>query len=353
MNHRMSTRFLMSTVIISVLLALSAAAQETPATVPATQAAPARRIQLSPNIRPAAAPIARPVEAVKHAIVVSIDGLRPDLMLEADTPNLHSLMQRGCYSMWARTTPNSITLPSHVSMMTGVNPRRHDVEWNRDFDTVEPLYPRVPTLFEAAKRHGFTTAVAAGKLKFDMFDRPGVLDWRFIPAKAKCETAEVIGPACDIIREHKPDVMLVHFPSVDNVGHAIGWATPQQMQAIADADVAVGKLLDAMSDAQMTDSTLLIITADHGGAGQNHGPDDPRSRHIPWIAVGPGIRHHVDLTIYAKLTINTEDTFATVCWMMGIPPTLPDLDGVPVKLILEQKPTELLRNAPNRPPPAW
>ena len=63
--------------------------------------------------------------------------------------------------------------------------------------------------------------------------------------------------------------------------------------------------------------------------------------------------HHVDLTIYAKLQINTEDTFATVCWMMGIPPTLPDLDGVPVKLILEQKPKELLHNAPAKAPPAW
>src|SRR5947209_8146715 len=113
MNHRMSTRFLISTVIVSLLLALSAAAQETPATAPATRPAPGRRNQLSPNIRPAVPPTARPVEAVKHAIVVSIDGLRPDLMLEADTPNLHSLMQRGCYSMWARTTPNSITLPSH------------------------------------------------------------------------------------------------------------------------------------------------------------------------------------------------------------------------------------------------
>jgi predicted AlkP superfamily pyrophosphatase or phosphodiesterase len=334
---------------LTLLLPILSSAQPAPTTRPAANS----RQALSPWIRPAAPPTTRPVDAVHHAIVISIDGLRPDLMLIANTPNLHSLMQRGVYSMWARTTPNSITLPSHVSMMTGVNPRRHDIEWSRDFDTVEPLYPRVPTLFEAAKRHGYTTAVAAGKRKFDMFDRPGVLDWRYIPTAAKCETADVVGPACEIIREHKPDVMLIHFPSVDNVGHAIGWATPQQMKAIEDADAAVGQVLQALEDANLTNQTLLIVTSDHGGAGQNHGPDDARSRHIPWIAVGPGIRHHVDLTTYAKLQINTEDTFATVCWMMGIPPTLPDLDGVPVKLILEQKPKELLRPAPAKAPPAW
>ena len=320
------------------------------ASAPATQ--PASRPSLSPNIRPRANPTTRPVEAIRKAVVVSIDGLRPDLMLLARAPNIRGLLARGAYSMWARTTPNSITLPSHVSMMTGVSPRRHEIEWNRELPLKEPIYPRVPTLFEAAKRHGYTTAVAAGKQKFDMFDRPGVLDWRHIPTTITSETAAVIGPAVQIILQHQPDVMLVHLPSVDNVGHAIGWATPQQMKAIEDADAAVGQVVQALDDAGMTDSTLLIVTSDHGGAGRTHGPDDFRSRYIPWIAVGPGIRH-VDLTTYPKLVINTEDTFATVCWMLGIPPTLPDLDGVPVKLILEQKPPELLHTAPAIPPPSW
>ena len=154
----------------------------------------------SPFIRPKAAPTTRPVGQIRRVLVVSIDGLRPDLMLLGDTPNLHELMKRGCYTMWARTTPNSVTLPSHVSMMTGVSPRRHEVEWNREFKTVDPLYPRVPTLFEAAKCRGYTTAVAAGKSKFDMFDRPGVLDWKWIPTKTVVETADVIGPAVRILQ---------------------------------------------------------------------------------------------------------------------------------------------------------
>src|SRR5206468_1999611 len=158
-----------------------------------------------------------------------------------------------------------------------------------------------------------------------------------IPTASKCETADVLGPALEIIRGHAPEVMLVHFPSVDNTGHGIGWGSPEQMKAIEEADAAVGEVLKCLDERQLSESTLVIVTADHGGAGKSHGPDDPRSRHIPWIAVGPGIRTHVDLTSYAKLVINTEDTFATVCWMMGIPPTLADLDGVPVKVIVKQK----------------
>lgn len=293
------------------------------------------------------------MDAIRKAMVISIDGLRPDLLLLANCPNIRGMMARGSYSMWAKTTPNSITLPSHVSMMTGVTPRRHDVEWNRELKTVEPLYPRVPTLFEAAKRHGYTTAVAAGKDKFDMFDRPGVLDWKFIPARGSVRTPDVLKAAVDIIRQHQPDVMLVHFPSVDAAGHTKGWASATQMKTIEEADGAVGTLLATLEELKLADSTLVIVTADHGGAGRNHGPDDPRSRHIPWIAVGPGIRHGLDLTSYPKLTINTEDTFATTCWMLGIPPTVADLDGVPVKLILQPVDGELLHAAPTTAPSSW
>ena len=340
MTHR---RILLVLIAALISPAVVLAQQSDATTEPTTR--PTTRETISPNIRPPAKPGPRPVPQIRRAIVVSIDGLRPDLLLLARTPNLHELIARGAYSMWARTTPNSITLPSHVSMLTGVNPRRHEIEWNRDLPLKEPIYPRVPTLFEAAKRHGYTTALACGKEKFDLFDRAGVLNWKHIPKTQTSETSSVIGPAVQILREHHPDFMMVHLPSVDNVGHKIGWATPPQMAAIEDADAAVGRLLDALDDEDLTNSTLVIVTSDHGGAGKSHGPDDFRSRYIPWIAVGPGIRH-IDLTTYPKLVINTEDTFATVCWMLGIPPTLPDLDGVPVKLILEQKPVELMHAAP-------
>lgn len=347
------TNYRLLIVLLACLLAgpgLLLGQEAGPTTAPST--GPTTREALSPNLRPRAQPGPRPVPQIHKALVVSIDGLRPDLLLLARTPNIRALIARGAYSMWARTTPNAITLPSHVSMMTGVTPRRHEIEWNRDLPLKQPVYPRVPTLFETAKRHGYTTALAAGKDKFDIFDRPGVLDWKHLPKTVTSETAAVIGPAVQIIREHRPDVMMVHLPSVDNVGHLIGWATPRQLQAIEDADAAVGQLLKAMDDAQVSDSTLLIVTSDHGGAGRSHWPDDFRARYIPWIAVGPGIRH-IDLTTYPKLVINTEDTFATVCWMLGIPPTIADMDGQPVKLILEQSPAELLHAATTKPASNW
>ncbi len=86
----------------------------------------------------------------------------------------------------------------------------------------------------------------------------------------------------------------------------------------------------------MRDSTFILLSADHGGQGRGHGAEDARSRHIPWIANGPGIRQNLDLTIYPSLVINTEDTFATVCWLLAIPSRTRNLDGKPVTEIIQQ-----------------
>src|SRR5258708_5086748 len=102
----------------------------------------------------------RPVPEVKKVLIISIDGGRPDLLLRADTPNLRALRRSGSYTMWAHTTDIAITLPSHMSMLTGVKPPRHGIMFNDDRATTQPTYPSVPTIFDLAKQHGYSTAVA-------------------------------------------------------------------------------------------------------------------------------------------------------------------------------------------------
>lgn len=275
-----------------------------------------------------------PTTQATRVLIVSIDGLRPDMALRARTPNLHRLMETGSFSFWARTTAVAITLPSHVSMLTGVNPRKHDIEWNKDLPLSEPVYPNFPTLFEVAHLKKYTTAIAAGKSKFTALAKPGTLDWMWIAAESTTTDAQVTEHAIEIIRHHQPQVMFIHFPSTDNVGHAKGWGSPAQLATIESADTELGEVLSVLDELKLKEDTFIIITSDHGGAGRSHGPDDPRSRHIPWIAVGPGVRTNLDLTTYADLTINTEDTFATASLVLKLPLDK-RLDGKPVKEIFE------------------
>ena len=263
----------------------------------------------------------RPTPVIRHVLIVSIDGLRPDVLLRADTPFIRRLWTTGSFTFWARTTPASITLPSHVSMLTGVSPEAHGVMWNADLPLAEPVYPAVPTIFQLAKKAGLTTAMAAGKSKIGVVNTPGAIDHVFIATGKTSGDGDVIGPAAEILRQHKPNLTFVHLPGVDNAGHAKGWGSPTQIAAVEAADACVGRLLTTLDQAGLRDSTLIILTADHGGAGRTHGPDDPRSRSIPWILNGPGVRPGFDLTLAGGDTeIRTYDTFATTCTVLGIPP---------------------------------
>ena len=80
---------------------------------------------------------------------------------------------------------------------------------------------------------------------------------------------------------------------------------------------------------------MVIVSADHGGAGLTHGADDARSRYIPWIIAGPGIKHGYDLTQRAEVEVRTEDSAAMICYLLGLPQ--PDyFDGRPIMAALEK-----------------
>jgi len=278
---------------------------------------------------------------VEHVVIVSVDGLRPDMMLRNNAPVMKSLMRSGCSTMWARTTEVSITLPSHVSMLTGVVPERHAIWWNIELDKEYLRYPAVPTIFELAKARGLTTALAVGKGKLEALGKKGSLDWAYWP-DGYAQAGQVAQEAKAIIEQHRPQLFFIHFPDVDAAGHGSGWGSRQQSMAVEKCDQALGVVMAGLRSAGISQKTVIIVTSDHGGAGYSHGPDDMRSRNIPWIISGPGIRRGVDLTTKDTLVVNTEDTFATAAYLLNIPID-EDVDGKAVLQVMEEeKPQEML-----------
>ena len=274
--------------------------------------------------------------AAPHVVIVSIDGLRPDVALRADMPGLRALMARGSFTMYAATTDTAVTLPSHVSMLTGVTPAKHGILFNADPGPGDRRSPLWPTLFELAHRAGLTTALCAGKGKFSVLAVPGAVDSSFIPPRGGMLPDSIVaGVAARWIATRQPQVLFVHLPGLDPAGHANGWGSPAQVAAAGTADRALVQVLRALAHSGAADSTLIIVSADHGGAGKTHGGLDARSHFIPWIAAGPGVRHDFDLTLIPALRVRTEDTFATACAWLGLAIEKP-VDGRAVTEIFER-----------------
>jgi predicted AlkP superfamily pyrophosphatase or phosphodiesterase len=273
----------------------------------------------------------KPVAAIDRVLIISIDGLRPDLALRAQAPTLRKLCSEGSFTFWAETAPEAYTLPCHVSMLTGTSTEKHGVSWN---EYIEQSYPNVPTLFEVAHRGGYSTAMVSGKMKFIVFTKPGTLDYQYYPPEEPVSDMEVAIQAVGFIRTHRPRVTFVHLPGVDTVGHESGWGSSQQIAAIKLADAAVERVLSVAGESGLNKSTLILLTADHGGAAKAHLSNDPRAGFIPWIASGPGIRKNFDMSSLSRL-IRIVDTFATACAFLGLDPGK-DNEGKAVLEMLQQ-----------------
>jgi predicted AlkP superfamily pyrophosphatase or phosphodiesterase len=105
-------------------------------------------------------------------MLISIDGLKPEAVLQAQQqglhlPNLIRMTTDGAYATGVWVVLPTLTYPSHTTLLTGVSPARHGIYANTTFDPLSRNYQgwywyaediRVPTLWDAAHRVGLTTA---------------------------------------------------------------------------------------------------------------------------------------------------------------------------------------------------
>ena len=281
------------------------------------------------------------VPRVNHVVVISLDGGKPAVIQESKMPNLQGVLAEGAHTWEARTIFPSKTLPSHTSMLTGVGPAKHHVSWNSW--QPERGVVTVPTVFALAKAAGFSTAMFVGKEKFRHLVQPGTVDDFVFPATNSAIVTKTVGdsPAKDdeptvlakflaphasaYLKEKKPALCFIHFTDPDDVGHLFGWGSPEQKQAFADVDAALGIVLQAIREAGMAGDTVVILSADHGGHRKTHGLDIPEDMIIPWIAWGKGVKPGFAITA----PVTTYDTAATVLWLLDLPRPA-DWDGQPV-----------------------
>lgn len=275
-----------------------------------------------------------------HVFIVSIDGGKPKVIHETEMPVIKRLAAEGAVTWTANTIVPPKTLPSHTSMLTGLGPDKHQVLWN-DWMPIRG-FVKVPTIFSLLRQQdaAATTGLFAGKVKFrhlwlkgslDMFDVGGPQEGQPIPAAAS-EIEKQVVPAQTVVKnavawiaEKKPRLCFVHFPDADSAGHRSGWGSPEQKEAFKVCDQALGQLTRAIEQAGIAGSSVVIVTADHGGTGKTHKDDTPDDRNIPWIAWGKGVKPGHTITA----AVDTYDTAATALWLLDVP--LPaDFDGQPV-----------------------
>lgn len=250
-------------------------------------------------------------------ILLSMDGLAayyldlPYLQL----PNLRSLIAVGTYARRTTITFPTSTWISHTSMITGCHPAKHGVlgNWtiNRGTRTVVEHFAdqtdkettvQVPTLYDAAKQAGLTTAsvmwgVTRGARNLDycipefyyqpMFETHVDPDlWQAlrnaklpVDRYAEWSVNHGLTGAQDwltlrigeyFLQHYNPDLLMIHFLLSDSLQHDYGVHSPEAYYAIEHCDLLLGHLLRTLDMLGMRPRTNLIVCSDHGHAANQY-----------------------------------------------------------------------------------
>lgn len=241
-------------------------------------------------------------------LLISIDGLSPDYVTQADNhglriPNLRRFLSDGTYATGVRGVLPTVTYPSHTTMITGVLPAKHGIVDNHPFDPFDKNQSgwmwyaediRVPTLWDVAGAAGLVTAnvhwpVSVGaKLTYNLpqiwraghdedrkllraLSTPGLqaeLEQNFEPYPDGID--ESIGGderrarfAARLLELKRPDLMTVYLTALDTTEHDTGPFSPASLAILERIDTLIGDLRSAV-DRVSGGRTVVCVVSDHG-----------------------------------------------------------------------------------------
>lgn len=280
----------------------------------------------------------------RNLVLITIDTLRADRIGAygygpARTPAIDALAARGTRFGRAYSAA-PITLTSHASLLSGRYPPGHGARHNGI-----RVRPTVPLLAEALARAGYRTFASIGAFPLDRrfgLDRGFEVYADRMPRSGGKPANErpgriVTDDALQWIQERRGErgaagidkiFLWIHLFEPHAPYGTPGDSRPVAVRyddEVAEADRQVGRIVAALS--QERESTLVVVTADHGEAFGEHGEIahsifvyDTTLR-VPLIIAGPDVRTQV-----VETPVTLVDIAPTVARLLGAGPF--DADGI-------------------------
>ena len=229
-----------------------------------------------------------------RVIVLGLDGMRPDGIENALTPNLHRFIREGTSTMKGRAVYPTSSGANWSSMLLGSGPDQHGIDrndWKLENRSIHPVVEKsngyAPSVFDVLKDQYPNMRFSA------------VLDW--IPIANYFDasipdtvidvesTTEAIDEILAELIDRDARFVFSQIDHMDIAGHGHGYGTEAYYREAEILDYEIGRLIEALEENGLYDNTYIITLSDHGGKGVGHGGKSPEEYSIPFIIRGPGI----------------------------------------------------------------
>ncbi|MBS0209371.1 MAG: alkaline phosphatase family protein [Planctomycetes bacterium] len=244
-------------------------------------------------------------------VLISVDGLAGFYLDDprAEMPTIRRMAREGARASGMVCSFPTVTWPNHTTLVTGVPPEKHGVLGNNYLERasgspvaliVDPVYDKdqivsTPTIYDVAHRAGLTTAGIcwpatrnARTLNWSMPDMAGD-GWEKYGTQAWLSELRGAGlpvdmhgawckepsggvrrdwlytrMAAQVLKQHSPNVLIIHLVEVDHVEHKYGPRSPEAYWAVSFADDRVRDIVEAVQASPLGKKTTVIVASDHG-----------------------------------------------------------------------------------------
>ena len=256
-----------------------------------------------------------------NVVLIGLDGWGSYSYDKADMPAVKHLAEEGCVTLKKRSVLPSSSAPNWASMFMGAPVELHGyTEWGSErpsmpsvADYRNGIFPTIFQVFRLAEPDAEIGVLYEWKGIKHLVDTLS-LSFHALAPNYKRHPEALVGMAEEYIAEHKPRLLAVCFDNPDHVGHKAGHDTEEYYAKLAELDGYVGRILRSIDEAGMADSTIVIVTADHGGIYHNHGGTTMAEMETPFIISGPGIRSGYEI----GEVMMQYDVAATIAGILGI-----------------------------------
>jgi len=264
----------------------------------------------------------------RHVVFIGLDGWGAVYVPKANMPTVKRMMAEGASSLDVLSVMPSMSWPNWSSLFCGAPPEhrtgdaRREASENKaakvidDFPSIFTVVKNVGSGTGGGKAQGGQAAANAGPVFF--------YEWNELTKICPDETAEKRRITSDIesarkvaahIIEKKPVFTAVAFNEPDATGHAKHWGSPAYYAALEALDSYIAVIEQAVKDAGIYDSTVFVLSSDHGGNYWGHGNDLPSMRKIPLVIYGKGITKGFTIPSPAGIC----DIAPTMAAILGLP----------------------------------
>ncbi|MHA1432440.1 MAG: alkaline phosphatase family protein [Candidatus Heimdallarchaeota archaeon] len=255
-----------------------------------------------------------PEAITDQILIIFVDGMRYDVMVDVNTPNIDELRANGTTFSNYRSVLPSYSNVNYAAFSTGSTTNITNVFANAN-DQID-----IPTLYSELDPLGLSMGLVTSSSTWMNFLGP----YADIIHKVDFEYHQPGGDglmrdaALATIASNFSQIQFVDFSDVDSIGHEFGATSDEYRDTIELVDGYIGEIIDLYATLGQLENTTVVLFSDHGhnDAG-GHGSRNEQETHASLVISGKGIKNQG--IIESKRTV-----------MNSVTPTLLSMAGVPL-----------------------